>query len=66
VTSPYATVTAEKDAQDRAARDVAETIRTEVAVFLRHAAANPNAAAPAETPPAEPPPPLQGEPTQTQ
>jgi LPS-assembly lipoprotein len=66
VTSPYATVTAEKDAQDRAARDVAETIRTEIAVFLRQAATNPNAAAPAATPPAEPAPPLQGEPTQTQ
>jgi LPS-assembly lipoprotein len=65
VTSPYATVTAEKDAQDRAARDVAETIRTELAVYLRQVALNPNAAAPAAVPPAEPAPPLQGEPTQT-
>ena len=65
VTSPYATVTAEKDAQDRAARDVAETIRTELAVFLRHAGTNPAAAAPAATPP-EPAPPLEGEPAQTQ
>jgi LPS-assembly lipoprotein len=65
VTSPYATVTAEKDAQDRAARDVAETIRTELAVYLRQAVTNPNVE-PAATSPAEPAPPLEGEPTQTQ
>lgn len=67
VTSPYATVTAEKDAQDRAARDVAETIRTELAVFLRETALNPAAAptaAPAATP-AEPAEPLDSEPSQT-
>ena len=34
-------MTAEKDAQDRAARDIAETIRTELAVYLRQAALHP-------------------------
>ena len=43
VTSPYATVVAEKDAQDRAARDLAETIRTDIAVYLREAALHPGA-----------------------
>jgi LPS-assembly lipoprotein len=33
--SPYATVTAERDAKDRAARDIAERIRTELAVYFR-------------------------------
>jgi LPS-assembly lipoprotein len=33
--SPYATVTAERDAKDRAARDAAERIRTELAVYFR-------------------------------
>jgi LPS-assembly lipoprotein len=31
----YATVTAQRDAQNRAANDIAERIRTEVAVYLR-------------------------------
>jgi LPS-assembly lipoprotein len=62
VSSPYATVTAEKDAQDRAARDIAETVRTELAVFLRQAALNPNAPPPVSEP-AEPAPPLDAEPT---
>jgi LPS-assembly lipoprotein len=33
--SPYATVSAERDAKDRAARDAAERIRTELAVYFR-------------------------------
>ena len=35
--SPYATVVAERDANDRAANDVAERIRTELALYFRHA-----------------------------
>jgi LPS-assembly lipoprotein len=62
VSSPYATVTAEKDAQDRAARDIAETIRTELAVFLRQVALSPNAPPPVADP-AEPAPPLGAEPS---
>lgn len=41
--SPYSTVSAERDAKDRAARDAAERIRTELAVYFRgrgQAAAN--------------------------
>lgn len=38
----YATVTAERDAKNRAANDIAERIRTQIAVYLRTA----NAAAP--------------------
>jgi LPS-assembly lipoprotein len=34
----YATVTAERDAKDRAANDLAELIRTELAVYLRRSA----------------------------
>jgi LPS-assembly lipoprotein len=34
VQSPYATVVADKDAQDRAAQDVAERLRTELAVYF--------------------------------
>jgi len=34
----YATVTAERDAKNRAANDIAERIRTELAVYLRSAA----------------------------
>jgi LPS-assembly lipoprotein len=34
VQSPYATVVAEKDAQDRAAQDIAERLRTELAVYF--------------------------------
>ena len=65
VTSPYATVVAEKDAQDRAARDIAETIRTEISVYLRAAALHPNAQpAPDATQPAEDlPEPVEAEPT---
>jgi LPS-assembly lipoprotein len=33
--SPYATVIAERDAADRAANDIAERIRTELAVYFR-------------------------------
>ena len=33
--SPYATVVAERDATDRAAKDIAERIRTELAVYFR-------------------------------
>ena len=64
VTSPYATVVAEKDAQSRAARDVAETIRTELAVYLREAAAHPVAGAQQAAPPATPetPAPLDAQP----
>jgi len=64
VTSPYATVVAEKDAQNRAARDVAETIRTELAVYLREALAHPAAAAQPPVPPATPdaPSPLDAQP----
>jgi LPS-assembly lipoprotein len=36
--SPYATVTAEKDAEDRAAMTVAEMMRTELAVFFQDGA----------------------------
>jgi LPS-assembly lipoprotein len=36
-TSPYATVVAERDAADRAAGDIAERIRTELAVYFREA-----------------------------
>jgi LPS-assembly lipoprotein len=63
VSSPYATVTAEKDAQDRATRDVAGTIRTELAVFLREVARNPSAPPPVADEPAEPAPPLDAEPS---
>jgi LPS-assembly lipoprotein len=35
----YATVTAERDAKNRAANDIAERIRTQVAVYLRNASA---------------------------
>jgi LPS-assembly lipoprotein len=35
--SPYATVIAERDASDRAANDIAERIRTELAVYFREA-----------------------------
>lgn len=34
-TSPFATVIAERDASDRAANDIAERIRTELAVYFR-------------------------------
>ena len=34
----YATVTAERDAKNRAANDIAERIRTQIAVYLRNAA----------------------------
>ena len=34
VQSPYATVVADKDAQERAAQDVAERLRTELAVYF--------------------------------
>lgn len=37
VQSPYATVVADKDAQDRAAQDVAERLRTELAVYFLNA-----------------------------
>jgi LPS-assembly lipoprotein len=37
--SPYATVVAERDANDRAATDIAERIRTELAVYFHSAAA---------------------------
>ena len=37
VQSPYATVVADKDAQDRAARDIAERLRTELAVYFLNA-----------------------------
>ncbi len=37
VQSPYATVVADKDAQDRAAEDVAERLRTELAVYFLNA-----------------------------
>jgi len=40
VQSPYATVVADKDAQDRAAQDVAERLRTELAVYFLHASEN--------------------------
>jgi len=36
-TSPFATVIAERDASDRAANDIAERIRTELAVYFREA-----------------------------
>jgi LPS-assembly lipoprotein len=35
----YATVTAERDAKNRAANDIAERIRTQIAVYLRNASA---------------------------
>jgi len=35
--SPFATVIAERDASDRAANDIAERIRTELAVYFREA-----------------------------
>jgi LPS-assembly lipoprotein len=38
VRSPYATVVADKDAQDRAAQDVAERLRTELAVYFLNVA----------------------------
>ena len=38
VQSPYATVVADKDAQDRAAQDVAERLRTELAVYFLNVA----------------------------
>ena len=37
----YSTVTAQRDAKNRAANDIAERIRTQIAVYLRTAAANP-------------------------
>lgn len=37
VQSPYATVVADKDAQDRSAQDVAERLRTELAVYFLNA-----------------------------
>ena len=37
----YATVTAQRDAQNRAANDIAERIRTQIAVYLRTANAAP-------------------------
>jgi LPS-assembly lipoprotein len=37
----YATVTAERDAKNRAANDIAERIRTQIAVYLRTANAAP-------------------------
>ena len=33
----YATATAERDAKNRAANDIAERIRTQIAVYLRNA-----------------------------
>lgn len=39
--SPYATVVAERDAADRAASDVAERLRTELAVYFRESAGAP-------------------------
>jgi LPS-assembly lipoprotein len=66
VTSPYATVVAEKDAQDRAARDIAETIRTEISVYLREAALHPNAQpAPDTQPEPDLPEPIDAVPSQT-
>ena len=38
----YATVTAERDAKNRAANDIAERIRTQIAVYLRNASAAPH------------------------
>jgi len=38
VQSPYATVVADKDAQERAAQDVAERMRTELAVYFLNVA----------------------------
>jgi LPS-assembly lipoprotein len=43
----YATVTAERDAKDRAASEIADRIRTQLAVYLHQTAA---AAVPAKTP----------------
>lgn len=64
VTSPYATVIAEKDAQDRAAHDIAETIRTDVSVYLRQAAVHPNAqSAPDAQPAPDLPEPIGAEPS---
>jgi LPS-assembly lipoprotein len=40
--SPYATVVAERDASDRAANDIAERIRTELAVYFRETGAGLN------------------------
>ncbi|HEY4264061.1 MAG TPA: LPS assembly lipoprotein LptE [Micropepsaceae bacterium] len=37
----YATVTAERDAKNRAASDIAERIRTQIAVYLRNTASQP-------------------------
>ena len=37
----YSTVTAQRDAKNRAANDIAERIRTQIAVYLRTAAAQP-------------------------
>ena len=37
----YSTVTAQRDAKNRAANEIAERIRTQLAVYLRTAAANP-------------------------
>lgn len=62
VTSPYATVVAEKDAQDRAARDIAETIRAEISVYLREAAMNPNGQPAPAAPPADLPEPTDAQP----
>jgi LPS-assembly lipoprotein len=47
--SPFATVIAERDATDRAAKDVAERIRTELAVYFRESSAG-LAAPPGGTP----------------
>ncbi len=52
--SPYATVAGEKDAQDRAARDVAERIRTEIAVYFHNAPQTAQASAAASQPPQNP------------
>ena len=48
--SPFATVVAQRDASDRAARDIAERIRTELAVYFRQAAGGLNPSTPVATP----------------
>jgi LPS-assembly lipoprotein len=48
--SPYATVIAQRDASDRAARDIAERIRTELAVYFRESGTQFGAALPAAAP----------------
>ena len=40
-TSPFATVIAERDASDRAANDIAERLRTELAVYFRDVGSDP-------------------------